>query len=152
LTDIEAHLEGMAPLHRMHENPAAQIAPDPPTASTVGWKNILHLDYDQFGNVTLARGAGSPASCITIDYDAPFAQFASAVHAHKDGCTSASLDTTRIFDRGLELPIRVFDPTGGMSIIEYDGFGRPIVVRIPQPDAPANATVIALALSYFDGA
>ena len=99
LTDVERFLEGSQGLFRAHEDPTQPTAPPPATASPPGWRNVLHVEYDRFGNVALLRGPGSPGRCTTFEYDAPFAEFVLVEHGHTDGCGSASLDTQRIFDQ-----------------------------------------------------
>jgi RHS repeat-associated protein len=151
LTDIERYIEGSASVVRFHEVPGREVAKAPTTASTKGWKNLLHLDYDQLGNVVLVRGGGSPEPCTTFEYDAVFLHLLSLLHAHKNGCSSPSLDTALEYDRGLGIPKKQVDPRGGVTLTKFDPFGRPVKVWTPAPDGPIGATVQAAALTYNDG-
>jgi RHS repeat-associated protein len=153
LKDVQKFVKGSAPLSRFHEDPTQPTAPPPPTASTQGWANVIHFEYDIVGNIMQVRGpsASPPVPCTTIEYDPLFLQFPAVIHAHTgDGCSSSSLDTTTEYDRGFGLLQVQIDPRGGISLNTFDPFGRVFNVYTPLPDAPVGAIVHSLAVRYTD--
>ncbi len=99
LKTAEADLAGSEPLERFHEVPGAAIAPLPAAASTPGWKKILSLDYDAFGNAVKVEGAGPTAACTTIRYELAYGQLPEVTQTHKAGCLSAAISVNRVFHR-----------------------------------------------------
>ena len=75
LSDVESLFQGSAQLHRVPASPGASVAPVPASASTDGWRRVLHLEYDQVGNIALVQGAGAPEACVQSIYDDLFGQF-----------------------------------------------------------------------------
>jgi hypothetical protein len=123
VNDVQKFIKGSAPLSRFHEDPSQPVAPPPPTASTQGWANVIHFEYDIVGNIMQVRGpsASPPVPCTTIEYDPLFLQFPAVIHAHTgDGCSSSSLDTTTQYDRGFGLLQVQIDPRGGISLNTFD--------------------------------
>jgi len=126
----EATLEGTEGLER-----AAGGAPVPSTQSSDGVIVTSRVGYDAFGNVVIS--AGPNEQCRSVSFDSDYAQLpeTETVYVGAGGlmlpigpelasCGSIPLQTTGVFDRGLQAIVQVRGPNGGMSRAEYDGFGR----------------------------
>lgn len=150
MTLAEVDLKGSLPLDRHHEVAGASIAPPPATASTSGWTKVLSLAYDAFGNPTRIENGGAAASCVTVTYDAPYAQLPQTTESHTSGCSSRALSSSRVFHRGFGLIVAERSPTEGLTEIRLDAFGRPLSVDLPQPDSASVTAVQGLTFRYHD--
>lgn len=134
------------------------VAPPPAGASPPGpskggrFVRLAAYAYDpDLGGQTRIEGAGSPAPCTSIDYDAVFAHLPATIREHRVGCGTASLDSQLVFHRGLQSIVRQVEPTGAVTEVRYDPFGRPLEVHLPKPDDPdPHATVLGLSFHYLD--
>jgi RHS repeat-associated protein len=148
---ISAVAQGDLALDRSHKTGAA-VAPSP--APLAGATLLLAIGYDAFGNVEETRQPGTAFStsiCKKLLYDNHFAQFVDVVRAYPSGCDTLFPQETMVtYDRGLEVPRTVTDPTGAMSEFHYDAWGRVTQVDRPLPEDPSS--VIDVQLAYQDSA
>ncbi|WP_394828244.1 toxin TcdB middle/N-terminal domain-containing protein [Pendulispora albinea] len=147
---VSADLKGTLQLVRFHEDPSAELASDPLDASRDRVGVVLsELEYDAYGNPVRVKGANN--RCASTAYDEAFHQMAVAQTVHTNGCGSTGLTTITSFDRGLEVPTMTIAPTGAVSTLSYDGYGRPI--RVFQPNAATSILPEAepsVRMTYFD--
>jgi hypothetical protein len=154
LVTVDALLTRVESLERFHEIATAQIAPPPPSASLPGWRRILTLERDRFGNVVKSQGSGSPATCATIAYDQEYSHFPLVVSAHKQGCQSESLDVLSQYNRGQGSRVIEIQPSGFQRRLDLDPFGRIERVFESSPDGlsgMSNPLILANEYQYHDG-
>ncbi|MBZ0118198.1 MAG: RHS repeat protein, partial [Sandaracinaceae bacterium] len=81
-----------------------------------------------------------------VVYDADYTQFPTTerILHRRDHSTwnQYFLTTTGAWDRGLGVLSSVTDPTGQLTRVTYDGFGRVTSVRAPNPDGSNNANAV----------
>lgn len=124
------------------------LAPTDATATTtvcvVGCtsKGVSGIQYDALGNATMTPGPNDRCSAMT--YDPLFAQFPQSSLTFQGGCNSTSpapMQTTAIYDRGLEQVTQKTGPAAGVvpqvTMMRYDPFGR--VAEVDQPSASLGA-------------
>jgi len=151
LSDVESLLQGTGQLKRKPASPGATVAETPESASTDGWRKLLHLDYDLVGNITTVHGPGTPEACIQLSYDELFGQFPQTTFLRTMGCAeSAQLTILREFDRGTGQMTRKVAPNGGVMSTEFDGFGRPHLFNVPKTEGMAGITALAQRITYND--
>jgi RHS repeat-associated protein len=129
-------LQGTLPLLRFHET-GKPIAPPPTGASADGSIVSFVPGYDQFGHTISVHGADY--RCASTSYDAayaelPVSQGASVGYIYGDGCGATKLASAATFDRGFGLAISITGPNGEKGSADYDEFGRPLRVFMPNPD------------------
>jgi RHS repeat-associated protein len=155
---VEGWLDRNAlPLDRRHTAGPSNTAPPPAgQALASGWHLQRTLSYDLWGNVTRSAGSqtvgGSPADCTASVYDGPYQQFPALIQRFTNGCAGPALESRTEFDRGFEQLSRVTTPTGSVSEIRYDAFGRPNAIYLPNPEAAAGTQkpVLAKTIAYSD--
>jgi RHS repeat-associated protein len=151
LSDVESLLQGSAQLQRKPASPGGAVARVPAAASADGWRKVLHLDYDAKGNVITAQGPGAPEPCIQVTFDDVFQQFPRKTTLKTQGCAAAAaLNIQREFDRGTGQMTREVAPNGGVTTVEFDGFGRPHLLSMPKTDAMTGATVLTQRITFND--
>jgi RHS repeat-associated protein len=150
LAAARAILTGTLPLDRHHEDPAAAVAPPPPGASYDTVTLLAGYHYDDFDNVV--RVEAPAGSCSTVGYDHVYAQLPEAQAAYRDGCGTDAIIQRFSWDRGLERMLSVRQPTGAISTASYDGFGRIVEARSPDPLSGRPATEPTVTIRYLDQA
>ncbi|WP_394834944.1 hypothetical protein LVJ94_51440 [Pendulispora rubella] len=150
VTKTYAWLHDTLPLTRFHEDPSKDVALPPNDASQDNLSMLLsQAEYDQFGNVVIARGPS--ARCSTSTYDDAFHQFPIAVTAYTNGCSGTALTTKAEFDRGLEVTTKTTSPSGEVTRTEYDAYGRPTKIFAPSPTVLGQTEIEPSAkMTYWD--
>lgn len=154
---VRQHLQGSLPLLRGHSAGAA-IAPDPVGGSADGWKVVLSLQRDDFGNVTRSEGAevqtarGPRRPCHETGFDYSHARLPRDEYAYLDGCGSAQVNGLAVWDRGYSIRTMVLNE-GALTTVELDPFGRPKSSWDPSADLfGAQEASPRFTAEYFDGA
>ncbi len=132
-------------------------APQPLSASAIGSTlTLAAFCYDAYGNATEVSHPnnvqGSAANrCTDITYDPLFFQLPTIVESFTAGCkVGEGLISMRMYDRGLAEVTSESDPSGAMSAVGYDAFGRLLAAVEPDPTTGALSTSIAVSHVYFD--
>ena len=156
LTDVHAALSGVEALDRFHENSTKGVARRPPNASADNpnlW--LAHLTYDEYGNVTSARGPTKGGGCELVDYTKDdYRQWPTVSTVYTDGCDDnglgrgLALQTVEAFDRGLGTITETVEANGGHTTRLYDAFARLSEIHAPDPDTGAAATAASIKLDY----
>jgi len=151
----EAELEGAEGLER-----AAGGAPAPTAQSINGTIVTSRVGYDDHGNVVIS--AGPNEHCRSVSFDAVYAQLPESETAYVGAggmmlpigtelasCGSIPLQTTAVFDRGLQVVVRARGPNGGVSRAEYDGFGRVVAAYRPVAEQPDQVSSVPSRLNEY---
>lgn len=155
LTDVYGVLSGSVPLLRFHEDPSAQTALAPPTASVDGTVHLLHRTMDPSGDGNALLVQGASGQCAGYGFDSHFQQYAvqTTVYAGNGvagACGTESLATVRMFDAGIDQVTLVVGPNGATSTTTYDGFGRLTATYEPDPDVPGLPSALpSRSVQYF---
>lgn len=149
LRSTHAILTGVLPLDRFHEDPTAAVAPPPPQASYNNAPVLLALyTYDAYDNVV--RLEAPAGRCATFIYDPHFAQLIERRRVHHKGCTNSdAFENETTWDRGLQQILLSREPNGALTTSTYDGFGRLVEVRMPDPVTGAPASQPSLSVQYL---
>lgn len=150
---VEGWLSGAGSL--MRQNPSGGGTAASPSVPN-GWRTLASYNWDvDTGNVikAMAGSADAPLSCTTYAYDGAYLQFAREAASFKQGCEGSALATRTVFNRGFGVPTAVFSPSGALTSITLDAFGRPAEIYAPEPDAPdPSFTMLAAAATFHDAA
>jgi RHS repeat-associated protein len=151
---IEAMLRRAGTLDRHHSSGGPVATAAPGRIGNAEYITLAMMSYDTFGNViSTERGqfvaGGSPLPCTTATYDGLYSQLPRTVRNHVSGCGSKSLDTTMIFDRGLERVVEMQSPNGELQRTQYDPFGRPKATFAPDP-ANISSLIQTTGVAYID--
>jgi RHS repeat-associated protein len=131
---------------------AAFAAGQPPTAAANGTSITLQsFLYDGFGNVTQVGNQDYPCA-RTVSYDTLFAQLPATITDFPNGCGNpGGLVSNLTFDRRLDAEKSRMDPSGSLTLLSYDDFGRVAELDKPAIDTP-GATTKVFAAQYTDRA
>lgn len=151
-----AVLSGTLPLVRSHA--AGRPVAPPPVNASAGVTSPATIvlgttDYNDFGNVTVARGAHG--RCTEIGYDADYSEFPITEKVFAGtitgtGCGDRELVTRAQYDRGMAAVVRGESVTGQPSRYELDGFGRLVAEYRVNPDTPGVlGTLPSARYQYF---
>jgi RHS repeat-associated protein len=155
--ETTAELAGTLLLDRTHEDPLAAFSEDPPSSASIdGVVWLSSTAYDDFGNVTEARGAGG--RCRLLGYDAPYASLpvvetVLAGPLGLEGCGTIELTTSvPAYDRGLAVALEVEDLHGELTKAYFDGFGRPVELWRPSPTILGQVSPLpSMKIEYLPG-
>lgn len=151
LRSAHAVLTGVLPLDRFHEDPTAAVAPPPPQASYTAPALLALYSYDDYGNVV--RLEAPAGSCATFVYDTHFAELLERRRVHHQGCpNSAAFESETRWDRGLQQVLTQREPSGAISTSSYDGLGRLVEARMPDPTTGAPTNQPSLTVQYLGAA
>ena len=139
--EAQVYLDGAQPLIR-----AASGAPIPTTPANGTWITTSKNRYDSFGNSIFTWAVGG--RCARVGYDTLYNQLpmTEVVHVGEpstvtvDGesfeCGLTELSALAVYDYALQAVTRVVDVNGGVTSVEYDGFGRMRQMFAPSPVFP----------------
>jgi RHS repeat-associated protein len=143
LIQTEAVLDGTLPLARDESEVAGKHPLHSDDATLVLAVNTYDDSGDNFGNLTMAQGAGQRASEVT--YDDQYRQLPVTETIYAGGQDLSDIDalnpgtdnpltTTAEYDRGLGVVTAATDANLQPTTILYDNFGRLIELYKPDPD------------------
>jgi len=144
-------LSGTLALARFHEDPNAQVAPEPADASQDGANQLIsEARYDAFGNLSQVR-SGKGEHCSATTYDPAFAQLPTSQTVYTHGCGGAALTNSTVYDRGFEVATMTIAPNGATSTAVYDTFGRVTQTFASAPNLPGMPeTTPSTKMTYVD--
>jgi RHS repeat-associated protein len=101
------------------------------------------LQYDAFGNVKQVGNEENPC-LVSVAYDAQFTQLpvTQTFFPNSVDCATGGIQTTRTYDRRLDLVTSVMSNSEGMTIAQYDDFGRIKELDAPNTMAAFGTTVV----------
>jgi len=111
---------------------------------------LAMMKYDpQDGNLTAADAGGLRKA--SYQYDTTYQQFLTKVNVWLGGGKTFDLITSVVYDRGLEVPIRITNASSGLTKASYDIFGRITAVQLPDPSTPSIADIHSgVTVTYMD--
>ena len=111
---------------------------------------LVARTYDpQFGNlVSVTSGAGLRS--LSYAYDPAYQHLPASLTVETGGPNSVTLTRAVAYDRGLEVPTTLVEPTSAPTRLSYDIFGRPTAVYLPDPATGAADAEADILIAYVD--
>jgi RHS repeat-associated protein len=159
LESVESWLEPFFARPVRSHAAGGRVAGPPPGASDAGqhgrFVTLATYQHDPVLGGTTRVDEGSGLTCTSIAYDPVFGQLPSRVRQHRGECgglfpSPDALETSFTYDRGFAAVVRRVDPTGGISEVRLDPFGRPSEVFAPNTDDPDPRAVISAGVIRFN--
>ena len=143
--ESKVYLQGSLTREEMLRTAGTASLPIPPPDNDT-WLTVSKTRYDSFGNSIFTWAAGG--RCARVGYDTLYnlLPMTEVVHVGEastvsvDGesfeCGLTELSALAVYDYALQAVTRVEDINGGVTSIDYDGFGRMKQMFAPSPVFP----------------
>ncbi|EWY36283.1 hypothetical protein N825_28850 [Skermanella stibiiresistens SB22] len=143
-------LTGHSSVVRTHPAGLA-VAPVPAeTSKAPGWIRLLTNEYDPATGSLVRSRLATSGPCTSFVLDAAYGMLPALLRAHEAGCGPVLRESSVTYHRGFGTATHAVSPSGAVSEMRLDHFGRTAEILLPDPDAPFNL-VTAATYRYFDG-
>jgi RHS repeat-associated protein len=148
LVTTSNELAGVLALDRFHEDPSRAVAPPPPGAAQNGVFVASTRGYDGFGNLVIERQAGG--RCRALAYDSDYAALDTVETIYTGAnCSGLALTARAQYDRGLGEATTVADLHDETTVVAFDGLGRKVALRRPDPVTGAASALPSVQIEYI---